>query len=199
MKVIETKLDGVLILEPRVFEDERGRFQETWNAERYAELGVSGPFVQDNVSVSKKGVLRGLHFQNPNPQGKLVSVLQGAVYDVAVDVRQGSPTFAEWVGAELSAENGRQMWIPEGFAHGFQALTNETVFSYKCTNLYSPPDEHSLRWSDPALSIEWPLPEPLTAPKDAAAPLLVEIAEAALFERALIDSSIPETRPDFSV
>lgn len=188
MRVIETKLDGVLILEPRVFEDERGRFLETWNAERYAEAGILGPFVQDNVSVSKRGVLRGLHFQNPNPQGKLVSVLQGAVYDVAVDLRTDSPTFKEWVGVELSAENGRQMWIPEGFAHGFQALADRSVFSYKCTAPYSPADEHVLRWDDPALGIEWPLDEPVMAQKDAEAPLIADLPSSALFERVLVAS-----------
>lgn len=191
MKVIETKLDGVLILEPRVFADERGRFVETWNAERYAEAGISGPFVQDNVSVSKRSVLRGLHFQNPNPQGKLVSVLQGAVYDVAVDLRRGSPTFAEWISAELSAENGRQMWIPQGFAHGFQALGDGTVFGYKCTAPYSPADERSLRWDDPALGIAWPLDESLVSAKDAAAPTLFETPEAHLF-RTTVPAALDE-------
>jgi len=167
--VTETKLEGVLVLEPRVFADERGHFLETWNAERYAEAGISGPFMQDNVSVSKRGVLRGLHFQNPNAQGKLVSVLHGFVYDVAVDLRTDSPTFGEWVGVELSAEDGRQMWIPEGFAHGFQALEDGTVFSYKCTASYSPTDEHSLRWNDPALGIVWPLADPFVSAKDAEA------------------------------
>jgi dTDP-4-dehydrorhamnose 3,5-epimerase len=188
--VTETKLEGVLVLEPRVFADERGRFVETWNAERYAEAGILGPFVQDNVSVSKRGVLRGLHFQNPNAQGKLVSVLHRTVYDVAVDLRQGSPTFGEWVGVELSAENGRQMWIPEGFAHGFQALCDGTVFSYKCTAPYSPTDEHSLRWDDPALGIDWPLAEPVVSVKDAAAPVLMGLPEEQLFGDALIKAAL---------
>ena len=186
----ETKLEGVLVLEPRVFADERGAFVETWNAERYAALGIEGPFVQDNVSVSKRGVVRGLHFQNPNPQGKLVSVLHGAVYDVAVDLRVGSETFGEWVGVELSAENGRQMWIPEGFAHGFQALADGTVFSYKCTAYYSPADERSLRWDDPALGIAWPLAEPIVSAKDAAAPVLMGLPEEQLFGDTLITAAL---------
>jgi dTDP-4-dehydrorhamnose 3,5-epimerase len=183
MKVTETQLPGVLVLEPRVFEDERGRFVETWNDERYAALGVEGPFVQDNVSVSKRGVLRGLHFQNPNPQGKLVSVLHGAVYDVAVDLRRDSGTFGKWVGMELSAESGRQLWIPAGFAHGFQALADGTVFSYKCTGYYSPADERSLRWDDRALGVEWPLSEALISPRDAQAPRLADLPDAVLFDR----------------
>lgn len=181
MRVRETKLEGVLIVEPRVFADERGCFLETWNAERYAALGIPGPFVQDNVSVSKRGVVRGLHYQNPNAQGKLVSVLHGAVYDVAVDLREGAPTFGEWVGVELSAGDGRQVWIPEGFAHGFQALCDGAVFSYKCTAPYSPADERGLRWDDPALGIEWPLDEPVVSPKDVAAPRLAEVPLDHLF------------------
>lgn len=190
MTIKETKLEGVL--EPRVFADARGRFVETWNAERYAGLGIPGPFVQDNVSVSKRGVLRGLHFQNPNAQGKLVSVLHGAVWDVAVDLRVDSPTFGEWVGVELSAENGRQMWIPEGFAHGFQALEDATVFGYKCTAAYSPADEHSLRWDDPALGIAWPLAEPRVSAKDGAAPGLMQLPDGALFERSPAELSVSE-------
>ena len=180
--VTETKLEGLLVLEPRVFSDERGRFLETWKAERYEALGISGPFVQDNVSVSERGVLRGLHFQNPTPQGKLVTVLHGSAYDVAVDLRVGSPTFGEWVGVELSAESGRQMWIPGGFAHGLQALAHGTVFSYKCTARYSPAEEHTVRWDDPALGIEWPLANPVVSRKDTAAPTLAELANAALFD-----------------
>jgi dTDP-4-dehydrorhamnose 3,5-epimerase len=204
--VRETKLEGVLIVEPRVFADERGRFWETWNAERYAARGIPGPFVQDNVSVSKRGVLRGLHYQNPNAQGKLVSVLHGAVYDVAVDLREGSPTFGEWVGVELSAADGRQVWIPVGFAHGFQALCDGTAFSYKCTAPYSPADECGLRWDDPALGIEWPLDEPVVSPKDAAAPRLVDVPADHLFRshrveelrRPLALTSIKERPVDLS-
>jgi dTDP-4-dehydrorhamnose 3,5-epimerase len=181
MVVRETRLKGVLVLEPRVFKDTRGRFMETWNAERYASSGIHGPFVQDNVSVSRRGVLRGLHYQNPKPQGKLVTVLQGAVFDVAVDLRVDSPSFGEWAGAELSAEDGRQMWIPAGFAHGFQALCDDTVFSYKCTDYYSLADEHGLLWNDAAIGIEWPFPDPIVSAKDASAPRLATQPEAALF------------------
>jgi dTDP-4-dehydrorhamnose 3,5-epimerase len=178
MRVLETGLEGVLIVEPRVFEDERGSFVENWHASRYAELGIEGPFVQDNVSVSKRGVIRGLHFQAPNPQGKLVAVLHGAVYDVAVDVRAGSRAFGRWVGVELSAANARQLWIPAGFAHGFQALQEGTVLSYKCTGYYSPADERSVHWQDPDIGITWPIAEPLLSPKDAAAPVLADLCAA---------------------
>jgi dTDP-4-dehydrorhamnose 3,5-epimerase len=183
VKVIETELEGVLILEPRVFSDERGHFIETWNAERYAAIGITGPFVQDNISVSKRGVLRGLHFQNPSAQGKLVSVVHGAVFDVAVDLRRESPTFGEWVGMELSAENGRQVWIPEGFAHGFQALADRTVFTYKCTAPYSPADEHSLRWDDPSVGIAWPITDVIISGKDQGARYFQEVSEEHGFGR----------------
>jgi dTDP-4-dehydrorhamnose 3,5-epimerase len=182
MRVIETRLPGVLILEPRVFRDERGHFAEMWQRERYREAGLDLNFVQDNVSVSHRGVLRGLHYQNPQPQGKLVSVLQGAVWDVAVDVRRGSPTFGQWVGVELSGENLRQLWIPEGFAHGFVVTGELAVFSYKCTAYYSPLHDRSLRWDDPRLGIEWPVHSPLLSPKDAQAPLLADTPEAYLPE-----------------
>jgi dTDP-4-dehydrorhamnose 3,5-epimerase len=178
MKVTKTKLDGVLILEPRVFDDERGRFLETWHAERYAALGIDGPFVQDNVSVSNRGVLRGLHFQKPNPQGKLVGVLHGAVYDVAVDLRHDSTTFGKWVGVELSARNGRQMWIPAGLAHGFQSLTDGSIVGYKCTDYYSPADDRSLRWDDSTLDIRWPVAEVVLSQKDAGAPSLADLLKA---------------------
>jgi dTDP-4-dehydrorhamnose 3,5-epimerase len=174
MKVIPTSLPGTLILEPRVFTDERGRFYESWQAERYRELGIDGRFVQDNVSFSTRGVLRGLHYQDPQPQGKLVSVLQGAVWDVAVDLRAGSPTYGAWFGVELSAENARQFWVPAGFAHGFQVVSDTALFHYKCTDYYAPQCERSLRWDDPDLAIEWPIAEPRLSPKDAAAPLLRE-------------------------
>ena len=161
-------------MEPRLFRDERGSFRETWLAERY--LAVTPlPFVQDNVCVSRRGVVRGLHFQQPHAQGKLVSVLAGAAFDVAVDVRRGSPTFGRWVAQQISQENGRQVWIPPGFAHGFQALADETALSYKCTDLYHPECERTILWSDPALGVPWPIGEALLAPKDAAAPLLDRI------------------------
>ena len=182
MKVVETKLEGVLILEPRVFEDERGYFFETWNQARYREAGISADFVQDNLSLSHRGVLRGLHFQvPPRAQGKLVSVLQGSVFDVAVDLRTASPTFGQWVGVELSSENLRQMYIPEGFAHGFLVTSESALFSYKCTDVYSPQHERSLRWDDPEIGIEWPVADPILSPKDAAAPTMAEITGGAGF------------------
>lgn len=176
MRVTETALAGVLLVEPRVFRDARGHFLETWSQGRYAEAGIAGPFVQDNVSVSRRGVVRGLHYQHPHAQGKLVSVLRGEAFDVAVDIRAGSPTFGKWVGARLSGEDGRQLWIPPGFAHGFAALSEETVFSYRCTELYHPEAEGTVLWSDPALAIPWPVSEPLLAEKDRAALPLSEIA-----------------------
>lgn len=176
MKVIETKLPGVLIIEPKVFGDARGFFMESWNKERYQEAGLPARFVQDNLSFSARGVLRGLHFQNPNPQGKLVSVLWGEVFDVAVDIQVGSPTFGQWVGISLSAENKRQFYIPEGFAHGFVVTSDVALFSYKCTAYYSPDTESSLLWNDPEIGINWPIYKPVLSDKDRAAPTLAEIA-----------------------
>jgi len=178
MKVTETELPGVLLVEPRIFRDHRGFFFESWSAERYRQAGIPGPFVQDNVSRSSRGVLRGLHFQNPHPQGKLVTVLEGEVFDVAVDLRVGSPTFGKWAGYYLSAENGRQLYIPEGFAHGFVVTSEFAIFSYKCTEYYRPEADRSLRWNDPEIGIEWPVEEPILSPKDAAAPLLGELLPA---------------------
>lgn len=158
MKVIPTALPEVLILEPQVFGDERGFFYESFNARRFTELaGVQRDFVQDNHSRSQRGVLRGLHYQLQQAQGKLVRVSAGEVYDVAVDVRRSSPTFGRWVGAHLSAENKRQMWIPEGFAHGFLVLSEFAEFLYKTTDYYAPAHERCIRWDDPALAIDWPL------------------------------------------
>jgi dTDP-4-dehydrorhamnose 3,5-epimerase len=165
----------VIVIEPKVFSDERGRFLESFNAARYAEAGLSGAFVQDNVSRSRRGVLRGLHFQHPHDQGKLVSVAQGEVFDVAVDVRVGSPTFGQWVGEYLSGENGRQLYVPPGYAHGFFVTADDTIFTYKCTDYYAPSAERSVRWDDPALAIAWPAREALLSPKDAAAPLLADV------------------------
>ena len=169
MNVIETALPGVLLIEPRVFGDDRGFFYESWNARAFADAGLDLAFVQDNHSKSAKGVLRGLHYQNPDPQGKLVRVVAGAVYDVAVDLRRSSPTFGRWVGYELSAANKRMLWVPPGFAHGFLSLEDGTEFLYKCTAFYAPANEHSLLWNDPAVGIDWPLDgiEPLLAGKDA--------------------------------
>ena len=185
MRLLPTELPGVVIVEPAVFADDRGWFMESWNQARFdAALKAMGlpaprPFVQDNHSCSRAGVLRGLHYQlPPHAQGKLVRVVAGAAFDVAVDLRRGSPTFGRWTGAELSAANRRQLWIPEGFAHGFVALADDTHFLYKTTDVYAKDCERSLRWDDPALGIHWPLPAgmraPLLAPKDAAAPLLAE-------------------------
>lgn len=179
MTVSETRLSGVLLLEPRVFEDERGSFFESWSEERYRQVGIPGPFVQDNVSMSHRNVLRGLHYQeSPRAQGKLVSVLQGRVFDVAVDLRSGSPTFGGWVGFELCSDRRGQLYLPPGCAHGFAVLSETAVFSYKCTDYYSPEHERSLRWNDPDIGIEWPLRRPVVSPKDAAAPRLREAAGA---------------------
>ena len=175
MKVVETNLPGCVIIEPAVFGDDRGFFFETWNAERYGEHGLPTRFVQSNVSSSARGVLRGLHYQWPNPQGKLVSVLEGEVYDVAVDIRRGSPHFGKWAAVILSAENKRQFWIPEGFAHGFAVLSERAIFSYLCTAQYDKAADAGVRWDDPGLAIDWPIKAPSLSPKDAAAPLLDEV------------------------
>jgi dTDP-4-dehydrorhamnose 3,5-epimerase len=177
MRVTPTDLPDVLVLEPAVFGDDRGFFLESYNQRRFEEaVGRNLSFVQDNHSRSSKGVLRGLHFQlPPSAQGKLIRVVAGAIFDVAVDVRRSSPTFGRWVGAELSAENRRQLWIPEGFAHGFLTLTDTADVLYKASNFYSPADEGSVIWNDPAIGIEWPLEgDPLLSGKDAAAPLLAD-------------------------
>lgn len=176
MKVVETNLPGCSIIEPAVFGDERGFFFETWNADRYRQLGLPDKFVQSNVSSSARGVLRGLHYQWPNPQGKLVSVLEGEVYDVAVDIRRGSPTFGRWASVVLSAENKRQLWIPEGFAHGFAVLSERAIFSYLCTAQYDKSADASVRWNDADIAIDWPIDAPLLSDKDAAAPFLKDVA-----------------------
>ena len=167
MNVLPCPLEGLLIIEPKVFGDARGFFLETWNRSRYREVGLHDDFVQDNVSFSCRGTLRGLHFQNPNPQGKLLQVLLGEVFDVAVDIRRSSPTFGKWHGLVLSAENKRQFYIPSGFAHGFAVLSETALFQYKCTGLYSPKDEMAIRWDDPDIGIQWPLKEPLLSERDA--------------------------------
>jgi dTDP-4-dehydrorhamnose 3,5-epimerase len=176
MKTRQTEIPGVFIIEPRVFRDDRGAFFETWREPVYRELGIMFPFVQDNVSHSARGTLRGLHFQEPDAQGKLVQVLEGQVFDVAVDIRRGSPTFGRWVGVELDADSARQMWIPPGFAHGFYVMSAHATFLYKCSSsIYSPQHERTIRWDDPALAITWPIPvgeRPLVSPKDAAAATL---------------------------
>lgn len=176
MKIIETSLPGVLILEPRVFGDARGYFMETWQIERYAQAGMPRGFVQDNLAHSSRGVLRGLHVQHPYAQGKLVQVLQGEVFDVAVDIRRGSPSFGRWVGVTLSADNHRQLYVPPGLAHGYLVLSPEALFVYKCTDFYHPETQFSVLWKDPAIGIDWPLEEePQLADKDRSAPRLAEI------------------------
>lgn len=175
MKVTETPIPGLLVFEPRVFRDHRGEFLESWHQDRYPLPEL----VQDNLSWSRKGVLRGLHFQHPNPQGKLVSVVQGEVYDVAVDLRRGSSTFGRWWGYTLSAENHHQMWIPEGCAHGFAALADSAV-SYKCSGFYSPADERTLRWDDPEIGVDWPLTDPELSDKDRSGIPLAQLSEAEL-------------------
>jgi dTDP-4-dehydrorhamnose 3,5-epimerase len=175
MKVTSTILEGVVAIEPRVFGDARGYFLETWHRERYAEAGVAREFVQDNLSRSQKGILRGLHLQHPFSQGKLVQVFEGEVFDVAVDVRVGSPTFGKWVGEHLSGENKRQLWIPEGFAHGFCVLSDHALLGYKCTELYHPETELSIMWNDPTLGIAWPVTNPTLSAKDEAGQKLADI------------------------
>ncbi len=171
MKVINTNIPDVKIIEPSVFGDERGFFMETWNQKKFEELVTGKPtsFVQDNHSKSKKGILRGLHYQTENTQGKLVRVVSGEVFDVAVDIRKGSLTYGQWVGEYLSAENKRQLWVPEGFAHGFYVTSDEAEFVYKCTNYYDPTSEHSIFWGDKKLNIDWPIPDfssPIISAKD---------------------------------
>ncbi len=183
MKITETKIPDVLIVEPIVHGDERGWFSERWEAKRYAAAGISVPFVQDNMAKSGKGILRGLHVQHPHPQGKLVQVIRGSVFDVAVDIRAGSPTFGQWVGVELSGTNMRQCWVPAGFAHGYLVTSDEAVFSYKCTDTYHPETEFSIVWNDPDIGIQWPLDgRPILSDKDATAPLLHEIDQSRLPE-----------------
>ena len=176
MKLIDTAIAEVKIVEPAIFGDDRGFFMETWNARGFADAGLDLTFVQDNHSRSAKGVLRGLHYQLRQPQGKLVRVVRGAAYDVAVDIRRGSATFGRWVGVELSEANKRMLWVPPGFAHGFLSLRDDTEFLYKCTDFYAPEHERSLLWSDPAIGIDWPLDgaTPLLSGKDAAAAPLAE-------------------------
>ena len=175
MKVIATELPEVIIVEPQLFGDQRGFFLECFQSQRYAEAGIARPFVQDNMSRSGYGVLRGLHLQNPKTQGKLVSALRGRVLDVAVDVRVGSPNFGRHVAVELSEENRRQLWVPRGFAHGFAVLSESADFFYKCDEFYSPKDEISVRWDDPAIGIDWGVTNPSLSAKDAAAPSLVDV------------------------
>jgi len=182
LKLIETALPGCLIIEPQVHGDARGFFFETWNAERFAAQGLPARFVQSNLSSSAKGVLRGLHYQWPRPQGKLVSVLEGEVYDVAVDIRRGSPHFGRWTAAILSGENRRQFWIPEGFAHGFAVLSERAVFHYLCTDVYVKEGDAAIRWNDARIGVDWPISDPLLSNKDLSAPFLDDIFDERLPE-----------------
>jgi dTDP-4-dehydrorhamnose 3,5-epimerase len=175
MKTITTRLPGAVVIEPQVFGDSRGFFYESYNETKYREAGIDRRFVQSNVSRSARGVLRGLHYQWPNPQGKLVSVLEGEVYDVAVDIRRGSPTFGQWAGVMLTAENHRHFWIPEGFAHGFCVVSEFATFAYQCTALYDAKADAGIRWNDAALGIDWPISEPLLSDKDNKTPLLADV------------------------
>lgn len=177
MKIIASSLPGCVLIEPAVFGDSRGFFFETWNAERYAEQGLPGSFVQSNVSSSSRGVLRGLHYQWPRPQGKLVTVLHGEVYDVAVDIRRGSPTFGRWEAFMLSGENRRQLWIPPGFAHGFAVLSDTALFNYLCTDVYVKEADAAIRWNDADLAVDWPISAPSLSAKDEQAPFLQDVAE----------------------
>lgn len=174
MRFTETDLPGVIIVEPAVFGDDRGFFMETYHSKKFHEGGITEPFVQDNHSRSVRGVLRGLHYQLPNPQGKLVRVVAGTVFDVAVDIRTGSPTYARWVGVELSAENKRQLWVPAGFAHGFCVTSETAEVVYKCTTLYDGPNDRGIRWNDPQIGIEWPVDDPILSEKDSISPFLSE-------------------------
>jgi dTDP-4-dehydrorhamnose 3,5-epimerase len=176
VKVTQLALPEVLLIDLKVFGDARGWFAETWQARRYEGAGIPEAFVQDNLAYSQRGVLRGLHAQHPHDQGKLIQVLKGVVWDVAVDIRAGSPTFGRWVGVELSGEVAQQVWVPSGFAHGYCVLSDEALFTYKCTDLYHPETQFSVRWDDPDIGIPWPLNgTPLLADKDRDAPRLADI------------------------
>jgi dTDP-4-dehydrorhamnose 3,5-epimerase len=181
MKVTEFDIPGLKLIEPKRFGDERGWFAEVWQHDRYRDAGIIETFVQDNMAMSVKGVLRGLHAQEPHAQGKLVQVFQGRVFDVAIDLRVGSPTFAQWHGVVLDDDNALQFYVPPGFAHGYYVMSGRALFGYKTTDIYSPKDEFALRWDDPTIGIEWPLDgEPTLSDKDRAAPLLADIAETRL-------------------
>ncbi len=181
MNILRSELPGLLVVEPKVFGDARGFFMESWNSRRYQEAGIPGAFVQDNFSFSRRGTLRGLHYQNPNAQAKLVSVLQGEVYDVAVDLRRSSPKFGKWHGVRLSSENKIQFFVPAGFAHGFVVLSETALFHYKCTEYYSPQHEKTIAWNDPDLGIDWPIKEPILSAKDAKGLRLQDMAAENLF------------------
>lgn len=180
LRFIETELPGVIIVEPQVFDDPRGFFLETFHTQKYAAYGIPTDFVQDNHSHSKRGTLRGLHYQLKNPQGKLIYVTRGEIFDVAVDIRRGSPHFSHWYGCRLSAANHRQIYVPEGFAHGFVVLSDQADVIYKCTRLYDGADDRGIQFDDPELSIDWPVNDPLLSPKDRRSPALKELGPEAL-------------------
>ena len=182
MKFTPTALPGVVIVDPDVHGDSRGFFLETWHAERYRQAGIDADFVQDNLSRSSRHTLRGLHAQVRRPQGKLVRVVEGSVFDVAVDIRRGSPHYGRWVGCELSAADQRQMYVPPGFAHGFCVLTEFAQFEYKCTDFYDPDDQIAIRWNDPEIGVEWPVDAPTLSPRDQSAPLLRDFGPGQLPE-----------------
>lgn len=188
MKIIPTNLKDVVIIEPHVFADPRGFFMETYHFDRYRKAGIDCTFVQDNLSYSIKGTLRGLHYQIRYPQAKLVSVVSGDIYDVVVDIRKGSPAFGKWVGIYLSARDKRQLFIPEGYAHGFCVTSDTALFSYKCSNFYNPDDEGGILWSDPDIAIDWPTEAPIVSDKDRHLPRLVD----------LTDELLPTAIPDVS-
>lgn len=180
LKIIKTGLAGVVLIEPAVFNDPRGFFMETFHQKKYAEAGIDRTFVQDNRSLSIKGTLRGLHYQLKHPQAKLVFVVKGEIFDVVVDIRKGSPTYGKWVGANLSDENRRQIYVPEGFAHGFCVLSETADVIYKCTDLYTTGDEYGILWSDPEIGIEWPIARPLLSDKDSKCQVLSDVPESSL-------------------
>jgi dTDP-4-dehydrorhamnose 3,5-epimerase len=184
LKVTETSLPGVLLIEPSVYEDTRGFFMETYHAERFRDFGIDATFVQDNHSRSARGVVRGLHYQEPNPQGKLVRCTRGTLFDVAVDIRRGSPAFGQWYATELSEENKLILWVPPGFAHGFCAVTEVADLVYKCTTLYDPANDRAILWNDPDLGIVWPdTGTPSLSPKDASAPRLRDATVLPTYQR----------------
>lgn len=180
LKITSTELDGVKIIEPAVFKDQRGFFMETWRKSTYEDIGAKNPFVQDNVSFSSKGILRGLHFQNPSAQGKLVTAYMGEIFDVVVDIRKGSGTFGKWIGVTLSSDNNKQIYVPEGFAHGFLVTSDTALITYKCTDYYNSEAEKSISWDDPDIGVKWPIDSPTLSAKDSGAKKLSELDDSSL-------------------